>query len=154
MLHLPPEYRDQTGVHAPRDFAEYRTTALRHPAQPLTLLPQRLTEITGPVLGEGRVTDSDADLTLARGGEAQGQRIIVHGRVLDSDGRAIPNLLARRGDAWDIAHAVLFLCSDEAAYITGVTLPVDGPLDAYHGKSKAFVRRAIGNGWYLEFDSS
>lgn len=37
-----------------------------------------------------------------------------------------PNLLGRKGDAWDIAHAVLFLCSDEAAYITGVTLPVDG----------------------------
>jgi NAD(P)-dependent dehydrogenase (short-subunit alcohol dehydrogenase family) len=36
------------------------------------------------------------------------------------------NLLGRRGDAWDIAHAVLFLCSDEASYITGVTLPVDG----------------------------
>lgn len=40
--------------------------------------------------------------------------------------RARLNLLGRMGDAWDIAHAVLFLCSDEAAYITGVTLPVDG----------------------------
>ncbi len=40
--------------------------------------------------------------------------------------RAGANLLGRRGDAWDVAHAVLFLCSDEAAYITGVTLPVDG----------------------------
>ena len=86
-------YRDQTGIHAPRDFADYRTTSLRHPKQPLLLLPQRLTEITGPVLGEGRVTEADADLTLARGGEAEGQRIIVHGRVLDSDGRAVPNTL-------------------------------------------------------------
>ena len=46
------------------------------------------------------------------------------------DGEAGPpvgaNLLGRHGDAWDVAHAVLFLCSDEAAYITGVTLPVDG----------------------------
>ena len=41
-------------------------------------------------------------------------------------GALVPNLLARKGDAWDIANAVLFLCSDEAAYITGVTLPVDG----------------------------
>jgi NAD(P)-dependent dehydrogenase (short-subunit alcohol dehydrogenase family) len=30
------------------------------------------------------------------------------------------------GTAWDIAHAALFLASDEAAFITGVALPVDG----------------------------
>ena len=30
------------------------------------------------------------------------------------------------GDAWDVAHASLFLASDEAKYITGVCLPVDG----------------------------
>ncbi|OZD18235.1 protocatechuate 3,4-dioxygenase subunit beta [Rhodococcus sp. 06-156-3C] len=86
-------YRAQSGTHAPRDFADYRTTAFRHPEQPLILLPQRLTEITGPVLGEGRITAADADLTLVRGGEASGQRIIVHGRVIDSDGRAVPNTL-------------------------------------------------------------
>lgn len=101
MLHLPPElagtgappYRDQSGINPPRDFDDYRTTAFRHPKQPLLLLPQRLTEITGPVLGEGRVTAADADLTLVGDGEALGQRIIVHGRVLDSDGRAVPNTL-------------------------------------------------------------
>jgi len=32
------------------------------------------------------------------------------------------------GEAWDIAHASLFLVSDEAKYITGVILPVDGGL--------------------------
>jgi NAD(P)-dependent dehydrogenase (short-subunit alcohol dehydrogenase family) len=47
------------------------------------------------------------------------------GRV-DDEIRARLNLLGRMGSAWDIAHAVLFLCSDEAAYITGVALPVDG----------------------------
>jgi NAD(P)-dependent dehydrogenase (short-subunit alcohol dehydrogenase family) len=40
--------------------------------------------------------------------------------------RARLNLLGRLGEASDIAGAVVFLCSDEAAYITGVTLPVDG----------------------------
>jgi NAD(P)-dependent dehydrogenase (short-subunit alcohol dehydrogenase family) len=30
------------------------------------------------------------------------------------------------GDAWDVAHAALFLASDEARYVTGVALPVDG----------------------------
>jgi NAD(P)-dependent dehydrogenase (short-subunit alcohol dehydrogenase family) len=32
----------------------------------------------------------------------------------------------KQGDAWDTAHAALFLASDEAKYITGVTLLVDG----------------------------
>ena len=34
--------------------------------------------------------------------------------------------MGRMGDAWDVAHAALFLASDEARYITGVCLPVDG----------------------------
>ena len=50
-------------------------------------------ELTGPVFGEDRVQDGDADLSLANGGEAAGQRITVHGRVLDSDGKPIPHTL-------------------------------------------------------------
>jgi NAD(P)-dependent dehydrogenase (short-subunit alcohol dehydrogenase family) len=30
------------------------------------------------------------------------------------------------GTAWDVAYAALFLASDEARFITGVVLPVDG----------------------------
>jgi NAD(P)-dependent dehydrogenase (short-subunit alcohol dehydrogenase family) len=36
--------------------------------------------------------------------------------------------LKRMGSAWDVANAAVFLASDEAAYITGVLLPVDGGL--------------------------
>lgn len=32
----------------------------------------------------------------------------------------------KMGTAWDVAHAALFLASDEAGFITGVALPVDG----------------------------
>ena len=32
----------------------------------------------------------------------------------------------RMGDAWDIAHAAVFLASDDAKFINGVVLPVDG----------------------------
>ena len=34
--------------------------------------------------------------------------------------------MGKQGDAWDTAHAALFLASDEAKYITGTTLVVDG----------------------------
>jgi NAD(P)-dependent dehydrogenase (short-subunit alcohol dehydrogenase family) len=38
--------------------------------------------------------------------------------------RQVP--LGKMGSAWDVAHAALFLASDEAKFITGVLLPVDG----------------------------
>jgi NAD(P)-dependent dehydrogenase (short-subunit alcohol dehydrogenase family) len=41
---------------------------------------------------------------------------------------AVP--MGRMGDAWDTAHAALFLASDEARYITATQLVVDGGLTA------------------------
>jgi NAD(P)-dependent dehydrogenase (short-subunit alcohol dehydrogenase family) len=38
--------------------------------------------------------------------------------------------MGRMGDAWDIAHAILFLASDEAGYITATQLVVDGGVTA------------------------
>jgi NAD(P)-dependent dehydrogenase (short-subunit alcohol dehydrogenase family) len=34
--------------------------------------------------------------------------------------------LGRQGTAWDVANTALFLASDEAGFITGVSLLVDG----------------------------
>ena len=36
--------------------------------------------------------------------------------------------VGRQGEPWDTAHAALFLASDDAAYVTGTTLVVDGGL--------------------------
>ncbi len=41
--------------------------------------------------------------------------------------------MGRMGDAWDVAHAALFLASDEARYITATELVVDGGLTAQIG---------------------
>ena len=38
--------------------------------------------------------------------------------------------MGRMGSAWDVANAALFLASDDAAYITGTELIVDGGLTA------------------------
>ena len=37
-----------------------------------------------------------------------------------------PYPMGHMGTAWDVAHAVLFLASDEARYITGTEILVDG----------------------------
>jgi NAD(P)-dependent dehydrogenase (short-subunit alcohol dehydrogenase family) len=42
-------------------------------------------------------------------------------------------LRKKMGTAWDVANAALFLASDEANFITGVTLPVDGGASVQRG---------------------
>ena len=82
-----------SGTHPPLDVPAYRSTALRHPLRPLTPLPHRLTEVTGPLLGEGRVGELDHDLTAQHAGAPLGERIVVEGRVLEADGRPVPDTL-------------------------------------------------------------
>ncbi|HEX7168054.1 MAG TPA: SDR family NAD(P)-dependent oxidoreductase [Acidimicrobiales bacterium] len=50
-----------------------------------------------------------------------------------ADVRAAQVPLGRQGSAWDVANAALFLASDEAAFVTGVVLPVDGGQSARVG---------------------
>jgi protocatechuate 3,4-dioxygenase, beta subunit len=72
---------------------DYVGTRLRSPRQPLLLLPQRLSELTGPAFGSGDVRESDSDLTTQHAGEPLGERIIVSGRILDSGGRPVRSAL-------------------------------------------------------------
>jgi NAD(P)-dependent dehydrogenase (short-subunit alcohol dehydrogenase family) len=56
---------------------------------------------------------------------------IAGGQVDDLNAsRAAKVPIGRQGDAWDVAHAILFLASDEAHYITATELVVDGGYSA------------------------
>jgi len=65
--------------------------------------------------------------------------LVEHRLVRERDAGSAARLIAARdaqvpmghmGDAWDVAHAALFLASDEARYVTGTELIVDGGLSA------------------------
>ena len=88
-----PHYPLPADVHPPHLFPDYRSTVSRSPSQLPLALRQELTEVTGPLLGQERVVPLDSDLTQQHDYEPIGQRIIVSGRVLDSDGRAVPDTL-------------------------------------------------------------
>jgi protocatechuate 3,4-dioxygenase beta subunit len=60
---------------------------------PLVLLPETITETTGPVFGHGLIGEQDNDMTAQHSGEPIGERIFVHGRVLDEDGRPVRGAL-------------------------------------------------------------
>ena len=56
-------------------------------------------------------------------------RVRATGRTraeVEAERNARVPLRRRMGTAWDVANAALFLASDEAGFITGVALPVDG----------------------------
>jgi protocatechuate 3,4-dioxygenase beta subunit len=86
-------YRRDEDSHPPLDSPGYRSTSLRAPRRTARPLLHTLTEVTGPLLGDGRIGEVDHDLTRQHDGEPQGERIIVHGRVIEEDGRPVPNTL-------------------------------------------------------------
>jgi len=80
---------DRPGVDPPYDYPDYVGTRLRAPKEPLVLLPHTLSELTGPVYGDRAIGELDGDLTRQHQGEPLGERIVVSGRVLGSDGRPL-----------------------------------------------------------------
>ena len=85
--------RPTAGTQPDYLFPRYASTVKRAPTQPLVMLPQTETELTGPVFGYGEVKRGDHDLTRQHAGDPIGERIIVSGRVLDENGRPVPNTL-------------------------------------------------------------
>src|SRR5690242_20792491 len=90
---VTPYRRCEAGTQPASLCEPYRSSVRRAPSQPLILLPHTLSEVTGPVYGHGEIGETDNDLTRQHAGEPLGERIIVTGRVLDSNGRPVPRAL-------------------------------------------------------------
>ena len=85
-----------TAAHPPALTPIYKTSVTRSPRLPLWSLQNSLSEVTGPVFGQGDLGPLDNDLVrnyAREGGSPIGERIIVHGRVLDGDARSVPGAL-------------------------------------------------------------
>ena len=88
-------HRDRSW-HPPALAPAYKTSVVRSPQKALISMNTTLSEQTGPVFGHNMLGALDNDLILnyaAEGEMAIGQRIIVHGRVLDQNGRGVPGVL-------------------------------------------------------------
>ena len=81
--------------HPPALSPDYRSTRARAPLAPPLRLDPTTSELSGPTFASSDLGPDDHDLlsNFATTGDPVGERIIVHGRVIDEDGRAVPNTL-------------------------------------------------------------
>lgn len=93
MNDLPIVERAAPGTQPEYLFPPYVSSIARSPRLPLVLLPKTLTERTGPVFGHELIGEHDNDLTAQHDGDPIGERIYVHGRVLDDEGRPVRGAL-------------------------------------------------------------
>lgn len=95
MMHPAEYYQRDRRIHPPALTPDYKTSVARSPRLALISLQGSVSETTGPVFGHGDLNPIDNDLikNYAKDGDPVGERIIVHGRVLDENARPVPNTL-------------------------------------------------------------
>ncbi|MFS4437698.1 protocatechuate 3,4-dioxygenase subunit beta [Paracoccaceae bacterium GXU_MW_L88] len=84
------------GLNPPAFTPAYKTSVLRSPQKAMISFPSGPSEETGPTFGHDIIGEHDNDLIInwAQSGEsAIGERILVHGRLLDENGKGIPGAL-------------------------------------------------------------
>ena len=97
--------RTQPGTQPEYLYEGYRSSIRRAPSQPLIQVPHTLSELTGPLYGHNPIGESDNDLTRHFADPPLGERIIVAGRVVDEDGRGVPNALV---EVWQANSSGLY----------------------------------------------
>uniref|UniRef100_UPI0038D1C0D5 protocatechuate 3,4-dioxygenase subunit beta n=1 Tax=Limobrevibacterium gyesilva TaxID=2991712 RepID=UPI0038D1C0D5 len=130
--HTP--FRDLVPNTQPDNNApEYGSTHKRHPKQPGLRTPQTVTEIAGPRFSPSHYP-AVIDLSRSGGHEAMGERIVVHGRVLDEDGRPVPDTMV---EIWQANAAGRYNHPNDVH---------DAPLDPhFKGEGRVFTDAG---GWY------
>jgi protocatechuate 3,4-dioxygenase beta subunit len=88
-------HRRDRDWHPKSDTPIYKSTTYRAPRRALFPLPHSNGETTGPVFGHARLGPRDNDLitNYATDGDAIGERISLHGMVMDEDARPVPGAL-------------------------------------------------------------
>jgi protocatechuate 3,4-dioxygenase beta subunit len=71
------------------NYPPYRSSLLRHPTKELHHADPEAVELWAPCFGATDVADLESDLTIQHGGEPIGERMVVTGRIIDSDGRPV-----------------------------------------------------------------
>jgi len=75
-------------------YPDYASTRVAAPSKPSIALPREWFDYgDAPAYGRIPVGPGDNDLVNGHGGRPQGQRIVLSGRVLDSNGRPAPDVL-------------------------------------------------------------
>lgn len=94
--------------HPPSLYPAYKSTVLRSPTQALVTIPESLMDIGMPVYGEGILAKDDNDMTKNAqiNGDPIGERIIIHGKVMDENGNGISNALV---EVWQCNSAGRYL---------------------------------------------
>jgi protocatechuate 3,4-dioxygenase, beta subunit len=115
------------------DVATYGSTKSRHPRRALVRIPTTITEATGPQFNPRQFAPM-LDMTAHAGGAAQGERIIVRGRVRDENGRAVANSMV---ELWQANAGGRYDHPGDTH---------DAPLDPhFHGEGRVFTDA---DGWY------
>ncbi|HQT79003.1 MAG: protocatechuate 3,4-dioxygenase subunit beta [Rhodospirillales bacterium 20-64-7] len=121
------------GSQPANNTPSYGSTLLRHPKQAALRIPHTITEATGPAFTAARFA-AIPDLSVMNGRQAQGERIIVRGRVVDESGRAIPHTMI---EIWQANAAGRYDHPGDQH---------DAPLDPnFHGNGRVFTDA---EGWY------
>ena len=76
-------------IDPPYNYPDYGSTLLRAPREALVELPEGALDVPGPVVPAGFVRDADNDLTTRGDTAPQGEKMVLVGRLLDENGRAL-----------------------------------------------------------------